>query len=120
MNRAVDFPSEWRVRSEWRGRSERYAASMMSPSCKLVLRRYPAAESGMQALSIVEHLNVVEHPTLASSRVQKRLWWTCSTLSAASKLSMGVVEAVPASAHGLNNGMSLQHDPIGLDSALHV
>src|SRR3954453_4654380 len=81
----------------------------------------------------------------ASSRVRKRTWWTCSVLSEGKKLSMGalsrhfprrlldrgigcrsstlhgrVIEAVAAAAHGLRDGMPLQHRVVGLGRVLHA
>ena len=57
---------------------------------------------------------------LASARVRKRTWWTCSFFNEAKNDSIGAVEAVPAPAHGLRDAVPLQHRPAGLGGVLHA
>jgi hypothetical protein len=107
VDRAVEFPSEWR-------------GAIRASRCE---HDVPSMQTGASAVSCSRERNAgavdcripqrIEHAILASSRGQKRFSWTCSTLSAVSKLSVGAVQAVSAWAHGLNSATLLQHGPIG-------
>src|SRR3954452_8449101 len=84
-----------------------------------------ALESGMKTLPIIEHLDVIEHRrfglrTGTEAAVEAAVMDVLDLERGKDTLHRRVVQAVPASAHGLNDAVPLQHGSIRLSSVLHA